>query len=125
MHLTGALSAWITIDERQSDEYAVVLSDDGLHATCWISSEAGKVSSPPLTTSGLHCNPELLALSSQSHGHPRNTNELHGMRRRNQRRRKSRHQARIWASREYVYRREAHLGRHDLPLHVCLYKTVR
>jgi hypothetical protein len=35
-------SAWITIEDRISEEYNVEVSGDGKSVTCWIPSEVGK-----------------------------------------------------------------------------------
>ncbi|KAF9037688.1 hypothetical protein BJ165DRAFT_1532336 [Panaeolus papilionaceus] len=41
LHLDN-FSAWITVEGREVEEYAIEYSDDGLCASCYIASEAGK-----------------------------------------------------------------------------------
>jgi len=41
----GSLSAWITVDGEELQEYGVEISDNGKEATCWIPSKVGQVRS--------------------------------------------------------------------------------
>jgi len=42
----GEFSAWIKVENVETQEYNIEISDDGKNITCWIASEVGKVRRP-------------------------------------------------------------------------------
>ena len=46
MPTVGHLSAWIQVDGVRLPEYATEIDPSGTKASCWVPSEAGKVSHP-------------------------------------------------------------------------------